>query len=60
MSWYQLLGIVRQQEMEERWYRQRVPSACPRDGEPLTPAPPLGVLFCKFCEYQWPRDGRQI
>jgi len=58
MSWYQLLGIVRQQEMEERWYRQRVPPACPHDGEPLTPAPTPGVLYCKFCEYRWPRDGQ--
>ena len=59
MSWYQMLAIVRQQQMEARWDRQRVPSACPHDGEPLEPGPG-GTLHCKFDGYLWPRDGKQI
>ena len=60
MGWYQLLGIRQEQEMEARWNRQRVPAACPHDGEPLIPGPQPGTLHCRYDGYQFPRDGRQI
>lgn len=60
MSWYQLLGIRKEQAMEARYDKQRVPAACPNDGEPLEPGPTPGTLHCKYDGYLWPRDGRRI
>ena len=60
MSWYQLLAIQQQQAEQARWEAQRIPSACPRCGEPLIPGPTPGTLFCKFDGFEYPRDGKQI
>lgn len=57
MSWEQLRAIRQQQAMQARWEAQRIPSACPHDGEPLTPGPG-NTLHCKFDGYQYPRDGK--
>ena len=59
MSWYELLAIRAEQAAYARDEKQRVPSACPHDGEPLQPGP-AGTLHCKYDGYMWPRDGRQI
>jgi hypothetical protein len=59
VSWYQLLDIQQEQAMEARRDKARIPSACPRDGEPLVPGPG-NTLHCRYDGYQWPRDGRQV
>jgi hypothetical protein len=52
MSWYQLLGIQREVADAALYEKRRVPSACPNDGEPLTPGPD-NVLFCRFDGWRW-------
>jgi hypothetical protein len=53
-GWYGLLSILQANEEERRYFRERVPVACPRDGEPLT-AGPEGEWFCRFDGWTW--DG---
>lgn len=56
-SWYQLLDIVQEAAAAHREDRDRVPTACPNDGEPLR-AGPRGVLHCPFDGWTYPRDWR--
>ncbi|MEU6781488.1 hypothetical protein ABZ912_19970 [Nonomuraea angiospora] len=46
-GWYGLLDILREAAEERRVERERVPVACPNDGEPLR-AGPNGELHCTF------------
>lgn len=59
-SWYALTSIYA--EASEYMRRERVdpPVACPYDGEPLSRTPDGHGLFCKWGNYQYPRDGRII
>lgn len=57
MSWEQLLSIAQEAADLRRDELSRPPVACPNDGEPLLQGPD-GTLFCKYDEYQFPRDGR--
>jgi len=55
-SWYQLLEVYANVALQREYERQRVPSACPNDGEPLIPGPEPDTLFCKYDGWQYPRD----
>lgn len=56
MSWEQLGDIAHEAAEERRARASQPPEACPSCGEPLRAGPRVGVLFCKFDGYQWPRD----
>lgn len=53
-----LLSTLREQAEYIEYYKSQPPTACPNDGEPLTPGPSSqpSVLFCKFDGWQYPRD----
>jgi hypothetical protein len=53
---YDLLAIYQQAADELRAERARPPTACPNDGEPLTPGRVPGTLHCLFDGWQYPRD----
>jgi hypothetical protein len=56
MGWEELLDIVHDavdRKMEEK---SRPPQACPKDGEPLQPAPNGLGLYCQNDGWTWPRD----
>jgi hypothetical protein len=60
-SWWGLVEVKRQADMEWEAYASRPPTACPIDGEPLINGPSTdsgsGVqLYCKFDGWQYPRD----
>lgn len=57
MSWYQLLSIGRERQVEVTAERQMGPLSCPRCGEPLSPVRAGGGRFCIYDGYQYPRDG---
>lgn len=59
MAWEQLLSIFAEAEAYVRDEQDTPPSACPFDGEPLSPAPD-GGLFCKLGNYEYPRMRRII
>lgn len=59
--WWGLDTVLKQSAEEFREFVSRPPVACPRDGEPLSPPPATvsasGIeLYCRFCEFQYPRD----
>lgn len=54
-GWWGLLSIFDEAASLAREERNRPPVACPLDGEPLQPGP-LGVLFCQYDGWQYPRD----
>lgn len=54
MSWEQLLDIAREAAADRDDERDRPPTACPNDGEPLQEGP-QGQLFCPFDG--WRYDG---
>ena len=54
-GWWGLLAIGREAAQEDRMERERIPIACPSDGEPLRQGPG-GVLYCTFDGWQYPRD----
>lgn len=54
-GWYGLLGLLQSGQELWREQRERDPVACPFDGEPVRAGGEDGVLFCKFCGWQW--DG---
>lgn len=51
-SWYTLLDIMREAAAERRAERERVPVACPNDGEPVRTGP-RGELHCSFDGWIW-------
>lgn len=55
---WDLLSTLREQAAYQDYYDSAQPVACPRDGEPLTLAPPDAEcqLFCKFCGFSYPDD----
>jgi len=53
-GWYGLLAILNANYEEWKEFRERIPVACPHDGEPLTSGP-NGEWFCKFDGWIW--DG---
>lgn len=53
-SWYELVSILEEAAAEQRWQQQRIPSACPNDGEPLRSGPD-GGLYCPYDGWRW--DG---
>lgn len=55
MSWESLYTVAELQAEDKRWIQDRVPPACPIDGEPLRQGPD-GVLFCISDGWQYPRD----
>lgn len=60
-GWWQLHSIIKYAQQEREFYATRPPMACPRDGEPLRPAPPSDSgssveLYCLFCTFEYPRD----
>jgi hypothetical protein len=55
MSWQQLIDIRREAAQLVHAQRVALPTACPRDGEPLRTGPG-GVLWCPFDGWQYPRD----
>lgn len=59
MAWEELAAILDERRDELRRERQRIPTACPNDGEPLQEAPG-GVLHCPYDGWQWPRDREDL
>jgi hypothetical protein len=66
-GWWGLHSVLEDRAMEFDWWAQLVETdggeACPRDGEPLLPAPPgpsgagSGInMYCKFCGWHSPQD----
>lgn len=56
-GWYQYLSILAEMRDEHVIERERVPAACPNDGEPLTAGPEgTGILYCPYDGWQYPRD----
>ncbi len=58
MSWYQMLDVLKQAQMEFDYYANRPPASCPNDGEPLIPGPQSAenTLFCRYDGWTFPRD----
>lgn len=58
MSWWQLLDVMKQAELEFEYYATRPPQACPNCGEPLQTGPQSAenTLFCRFDGWTYPRD----
>jgi hypothetical protein len=54
-GWYSYLDIVREAKIEATLFTQRVPQACPHDGEPLREGPG-GQWFCPSDGWSWPQD----
>ncbi|MGW0587456.1 hypothetical protein [Streptosporangium sp. NPDC002607] len=54
-GWRTLLDIAREATADRQAERERPPTACPNDGEPLRSGPG-GVLHCSFDGWQYPRD----
>ncbi|WP_326646060.1 hypothetical protein OG884_15525 [Streptosporangium sp. NBC_01755] len=54
-GWWTLLDIAREAAADRQEERDRVPTACPNDGEPLA-AGPRGELHCRFDGWTYPRD----
>ena len=60
-SWWGLDGIFKDSRQEFAAYVSRPPVACPNCGEPLINAPATKAgsgcqLYCKFDNWQYPRD----
>jgi hypothetical protein len=60
-SWWGLISVLRESRAEFEAYASRPPTACPNCGEPLTNAPTTAsgsgvTLFCKFGDFEYPRD----
>lgn len=66
-GWWGLFSAWEDRTMEFDWWAQQVETdgglSCPRDGEPLLPAPPgpsnagAGItLYCRFCGWHAPGD----
>ncbi len=56
-GWYQLLSILGEMRDEHQQEVDRVPDACPNDGEPLQAGPEgRGILYCPYDGWQYPRD----
>lgn len=58
MSWYGLLGILRERETIKSTLESQPPRACPNDGEPLRPTG-NGGLHCPFDGYRWPEQDSE-
>lgn len=56
ISWYQLLGVLRNVREERRIWESRPRVACPNDGEPLR-AGPGGQVYCPFDGWRPGDDG---
>lgn len=60
-GWWQLHSIFEYAKQEREFWDSQPPMACPRDGEPLQPAPPSDSgssveLFCRFDGFRYPED----
>jgi len=60
-SWWGLVSVLRHNQQEFDAYQSMVPLACPRCGEPLSPAPntPAGAAVERYCRYdgwRYPQD----
>ena len=59
-GWWQLHSIIEYAKQEREFWDSQPPMACPRDGEPMQPAPPSGAgdaeLFCRFDGFRYPED----
>lgn len=59
MSWEELLALGDEAQLHLKSTREQVPSACPRDGEPLRPVPNSQggtALYCPFDFWRYPED----
>lgn len=58
MSWLQLLDVLKSAAQEFEYYASAPPTACPRCGEPLIPAPQFAedTLRCRYDGFSYPRD----
>lgn len=50
-NWESLRGVLAAAAADAHEARDRRPTACPTDGEPLVQA--RGVLHCRFCGFIW-------
>lgn len=57
MSWYHLLGILKERATRKSEAELQPPRACPNDGEPLRPKANGNGLYCPFDGWKWPEDG---
>lgn len=55
---WDLYAILQEQAEYVRYYKSVPPVACPYCGEPLRqgPASQMGILYCPFDGFQYPRD----
>lgn len=55
---WDLYSTLQLQSTYSSYYKSIPPVACPNDGEPLRPGPAaeMGVLYCPFDGFQYPRD----
>jgi len=58
VSWFQYLDVLKLAAQEFEYYASVPPTACPRCGEPLIPAPQSAevTLFCPVEGWAYPRD----
>jgi hypothetical protein len=58
MSWWELIGIYREDDELFRFTADNPPYACPNCGEPLRTGPSNAEieLFCQFDGWSFPRD----
>jgi len=57
MSWYHLLGIMRERNAVKSTLDAQPPRACPNDGEPLQSNPSGNGLYCPFDGWRYPEDA---
>lgn len=60
MVWDQFTSIVEETLSYIEREKTEPPLACPYDGEPLSATPDGSGLFCKWGNYEYPRDPRII
>lgn len=55
---WDLYSTLAEQSQYATYYKSIPPVACPFDGEPLRqgPAAEMGILFCPWGDFQYPRD----
>jgi hypothetical protein len=57
MSWYHLLGILKERNTVKSNLDAQPPRACPNDGEPLLAKPDGTGLYCPFDGWKYPEDA---
>ncbi len=57
-GWGSLIATIQTNAQEQNALANQPPLACPNDGEPLRqgPAAEMGILYCPFDGWQYPRD----